>query len=106
MAVVTNDAELSARVQLESLGWIDHFEVIVGYDSGLGSKPDPGMVIAALERLETAADDCVLVGDTLAGVHAAQNAGVMSILVGEAGVDTAAAITIGSLDELATIVLG
>ena len=45
------------------------------------TKPEPDLVIAALERVGGSAEDAVMVGDTPWDVHAARGAGVPTIAV-------------------------
>ena len=51
LGIATNDAETSARAQAESLGLLPFLDFIVGYDSGHGGKPEPGMVTAFARRI-------------------------------------------------------
>ncbi len=44
-------------------------------------KPEPGLVLAAAERLGVSPDRCVLIGDIAADVQAAQAAGAAAVLV-------------------------
>src|SRR3546814_19083225 len=44
LGVATNDSEDSAWGSLAPFGVLDHFSYIVGFDSGHGAKPGPGMV--------------------------------------------------------------
>jgi histidinol-phosphate phosphatase family protein len=57
--------------------WCPH-----GPDEGCGCrKPEPGLVLAAAERLGVSPDRCVLIGDVAADVQAAQAAGAAAVLV-------------------------
>ena len=49
LGIATDDAEASAIVQAEAMGLVPHMDFIVGYDSGHGGKPEPGMVLAFAE---------------------------------------------------------
>ncbi len=82
LAVVTNDEERSTREQLASLGWADVFDVVVGYDSGHGAKPDPGPVRAAAAALGVPVARLAMVGDSLTDLTAARAAGAHAVLVG------------------------
>ena len=53
IGLATNDAEMSARQQLTGLGWLHRFESVIGYDSGFGAKPGPGMLLESAERPES-----------------------------------------------------
>lgn len=81
VGLATNDAEEAARQQLDGLGWLDRFESIVGYDSGFGAKPGPGMLLASAERAGLEPHELVLVGDTDTDMRTAAAAGCPSVLV-------------------------
>jgi len=81
LGIATNDAEASARAQAEALGMTGLCESIIGYDSGFGSKPDPGMVLAFAAHCGVGPGEVALVGDTLHDLHAARRAGSVAIAV-------------------------
>ncbi len=64
LAVVTNDSEAQARRQIKQLGWTEHFDAVVGYDSGYGAKPGSGPVLGALGLLKSEPATSLMVGDT------------------------------------------
>jgi phosphoglycolate phosphatase len=84
MAIATNDSQDSARRQLEALGWADLVEAVFGYDSGFGSKPEPGMVLAAGERLGAVAEAVMMVGDSATDLRSGRSAGALTVLYGAA----------------------
>jgi phosphoglycolate phosphatase len=79
LGIATNDAELSARAQAEALGLMPYLDFIVGYDSGFGGKPGPGMVLAFARQHGFEPHEVALVGDTLHDFHAARAAGAVGI---------------------------
>ncbi|TCT03319.1 HAD family hydrolase [Aquabacter spiritensis] len=81
IGIVTNDAEANARLQADALGLLPFVTEILGYDSGHGSKPDPGMVLAAADRLGVAPRHIAVVGDSAHDLAAAHGAGARFILV-------------------------
>ncbi len=81
VGVATNDSEASARRQVAALGLADHIDFIVGYDSGHGSKPEPGMIHAFADKLAIAVSDVAMIGDTLHDLDAARAAGAVAIAV-------------------------
>ncbi len=81
LGVATNDSEKSARRQIEALGVAPYVDFIVGYDSGHGGKPGPGMVLAFAEFLGAAASAIVVVGDSLHDMAAARAAGATAVAV-------------------------
>lgn len=81
MGIVTNDAEANARLQADALGLSPHLGLVHGYDSGFGSKPDPGMVRAAADAFGVLARDMAVIGDSAHDLAAARGAGARFILV-------------------------
>jgi phosphoglycolate phosphatase len=79
--VATNDSEASARRQIAALGLLDEMDFIAGYDSGFGSKPEPGMIHAYAEKLGVETGRVAMIGDTLHDMEAARAAGALAIAV-------------------------
>lgn len=105
LAIVTNDAEANARTQADALGLSDLLDCVHGYDSGFGSKPDPGMVTAAAEALGLPAGEVAVIGDSAHDLTAARGAGAGFILVrsGPAPVEDLVAysdLVVDSIDDL------
>lgn len=81
LGVATDDSEASARRQVAALGLDEAIEFIVGYDSGHGGKPEPGMVLAFARHLGVAPDRIAMVGDSLHDLDAARAAGALAVAV-------------------------
>jgi phosphoglycolate phosphatase len=81
VGVATNDSEASARRQIETLGIDGRVSFIVGYDSGHGGKPDPGMVLAFARFLDVDPSAVAMVGDSLHDLDAARAAGALAVAV-------------------------
>ena len=79
LGVVTNDAEETAHVQLEKAGVLSAFQVVLGYDSGFGAKPDPDPILAALDQMGLPPSAAVMVGDSTHDLHAGRAAGVKTV---------------------------
>lgn len=60
----------------------DCFDVIVTAEDTTKHKPDPQPIYVALEKLGSAAESSIMLGDTLFDLMCAANAGVKSALVG------------------------
>ena len=75
LAILTNDAEFSARKSSTELDIIDLFDMVVGFDSGYGGKPQPEGYLAICEALNTTPDASIMIGDTHADVGVAKAAG-------------------------------
>ena len=73
-------ASSAARDELEALLDVarakGYFAAVIDGDDAEHSKPDPDIVLAALDRLGFAAERCVMVGDTPYDAAAARRAGV------------------------------
>lgn len=81
LGIATNDAEASARAQATALGLDPYLHSIVGYDSGFGSKPDPGMVTAFARHAGIPPDRVAMVGDSVHDLAAARAAGAIAVAV-------------------------
>ncbi len=71
---VTNKAEAFTVPLLKDMGIHDYFEVIVSGDTTAKKKPDPMPLLYAAEKLGEAAEDCLMVGDSMHDVEAARRA--------------------------------
>ena len=100
IGLATNDGEASAREQLDLLGWLDAFDSVIGYDSGFGEKPEPGMVLASVERAGVGPDELVMVGDTDTDLAAAHAAGCRTVLAHAALGEIPPTVRIAALSEL------
>ncbi len=81
LGVATNDAESNARANLASVGAEDAFDMIMGYDSGFGAKPDPGMQFAFADQVGVAPAHIVMVGDSTHDMEAGKAAGMRRVAV-------------------------
>lgn len=79
LGMITNDAEANARAHAHKLG-LDHvFEFIAGYDSGFGTKPEPGPVLAFARAVDIPPTAIVVVGDSVHDLAAARAAGAIAV---------------------------
>ena len=76
-------ASKNARLILKTLNLLDLFDAIVDGNDVTNAKPDPEVFLRAAERLNLKAEQCIVVEDAVAGVDAANNAGMISIGIGE-----------------------
>lgn len=81
LACVTNKPERIAARVVEQVFPAIRFDVLLGGDSGAGTKPAPGPLCAVLTRCGVAAQDALMIGDSRHDVHAARAAGVAVICV-------------------------
>jgi phosphoglycolate phosphatase len=80
-AVATNKSIEYTEVILKGLG-AHHFHFVVGGDNGFGLKPEPGMLLHIMERLNVPKDRTVLVGDSTNDINGGHNAGIRVCAVG------------------------
>lgn len=64
LGVATHDEEASTRVQLRTIGVLDCFDFIAGYDSGHGVKPGPGMLDAFARHIGAPTAAIIGIGDS------------------------------------------
>ena len=81
--VALGSASKNAAFILEKVGLISMFDAIVGGNDVSKAKPDPEVFLIAAERLEVEAGNCVVFEDSVAGIEAANTAGMISIGFGK-----------------------
>jgi phosphoglycolate phosphatase len=79
MAVISNKNEELSRMILQSLGIHDLFESISGGDTYPERKPSPLPLLNVAEKLGVAQGACIMVGDSINDIAAAQRANITSI---------------------------
>ena len=79
LGIVTNDAEANAHAQITRLGVGQIVEFIAGHDSGFGSKPAAGPVLAFASAIDVEVREVAVVGDTAYDIAAAHAAGATAI---------------------------
>ncbi|WP_323775567.1 HAD family hydrolase [Leisingera sp.] len=79
LGVMTNDAEISARSQLERAGVLDRFAFVAGCDSGYGAKPAPDPLLAFCKAAGVAPGRAAMVGDSRHDLEAGAAAGMLRI---------------------------
>jgi 3-amino-5-hydroxybenzoic acid synthesis related protein len=79
LAVATGKAGWRARSLLRQLGVLDRFEHVVGSDEVPRAKPAPDIVLRALDLLQVAAADAIMIGDAVTDLTAAKAAGVTAV---------------------------
>lgn len=76
LAVLTNKPLGATRAILEGCGLSAHFEDrVLGGDGPLPRKPDPSGLLSLMERAETPPGRTLMIGDSLADLRTARNAG-------------------------------
>ncbi len=76
-------ASKNARPILEKVNLLRYFDVIVDGNHVTKAKPDPEVFLMAARQLGVAPEHCVVFEDALAGIEAANSAGMTSIGIGD-----------------------
>ncbi|NVK39858.1 MAG: phosphoglycolate phosphatase [Oceanospirillaceae bacterium] len=106
MGVATNKPMRFTTPMLEGFGLAQHFRVVLGGDSLPTRKPDPAMLLAAIEHCGASPATTLMVGDSCNDVRAARAAGCPVAAVpygynhGEPIEDSAPDLLVQRLDQL------
>ncbi|HSM63522.1 MAG TPA: HAD-IA family hydrolase, partial [Gillisia sp.] len=93
-------ASKNARPILEKTDLINKFHAIVDGNDVSKAKPDPEVFIIAAEKIGVAQENCLVFEDSVAGVQAANIAGMMSVGIGEKDVLHEADYIFSSFEEI------
>ena len=103
--LVTNDSEDNAINHLKQHNLTQYFDMIIGYDSGYGSKPESGQLEAFLRKTTLLPQEVLMIGDSTYDLVAANkiNMRCLGVLSGTANENDLSAHTpflIESIDKL------
>ncbi len=93
LGIASSDNERSIRQTAQRFGFAGHIDYVAGYDSGFGTKPEPGMVLGFCAATGLDPSEVAVVGDNNHDLHMGRNAG--------AGVTVAVLTGTGSRASLA-----
>lgn len=93
-------ASKNARPILEKVNLLSYFDTLVDGNSVTKAKPDPEVFLIAAEQLGAQPKNCVVFEDALAGIEAANTAGMTSIGIGKADVLTEAKFNFSDFTEI------
>lgn len=79
LGVMTNDSTQSAQAHLKAAEINTYFDMIIGFDSGYGAKPDPDPLLAFAKQVGLAPQDVAMVGDSTHDLIAGRRAGMQTI---------------------------
>lgn len=68
------DSEAGIKATLGDFECLHLFDYAVGYDSGFGSKPGPGMVLGFCQQTGLTPEQVMVVGDNTHDLHMGQSA--------------------------------
>lgn len=81
--IALGSASKNARPILEKVGIIHFFDAIVDGNDVTNAKPDPEVFLKAAQLLGVAAKDSIVFEDSVAGIQAANIAGMVSVGIGD-----------------------
>jgi len=80
-AVITNKPNPFSYQMLKALGVADYFVEIVAGDSDYPKKPDPGAVLAMMQKENVLPGETVFIGDSAIDIQTGRNAGIKTVVV-------------------------
>ena len=80
--IALGSASKNARTILEKINLFDAFDVIVDGNNVSKAKPNPEVFVKGAEQMNANKEDCIVFEDSLAGIKAANLAGMISIGIG------------------------
>lgn len=98
--IALGSASKNAKPILEKVGILPFFDEIVDGNSVTKAKPDPEVFLIAARLLGLNPKDCVVFEDALAGIEAANNAGMISIGIGDANILSGADYNFNDFTEI------
>lgn len=93
-------ASKNARSILKKVGLIPYFTTIVDGTQVTKAKPDPEVFIIAARELQVTPKNCIVFEDALAGIEAANRAGMTSIGIGKKEILTKARFVFKDFTEI------
>ncbi len=76
-------ASKNAKPILEKVKLLPYFDVIVDGTDVAKAKPDPEVFLIAAQKMDARPENCIVFEDAVAGIEAANNAGMTSIGIGD-----------------------
>lgn len=84
--IALGSASKNAKMILKKIGLLETFEHIVDGNDVVKGKPNPEVFLKAAKLLSIEPKNCIVFEDSLAGIQAANTAGMLSIGIGEENV--------------------
>lgn len=79
LGIVTTKTAQYSRELMEHFGVMDHFEVLIGFESVQNLKPHPEPILTALNQMNHKSERVWMIGDTRLDMEASQRAGIHGI---------------------------
>lgn len=81
--IVLGSASKNARLILEKTGIMPYFDAIIDGNDVSKAKPDPEVFVLGAQKVGIEPENCIVFEDSIAGIQAANIAGMTSIGIGE-----------------------
>lgn len=81
--IVLGSASKNARPILEKAKVIDYFDAVVDGNDVSNAKPDPEVFLQGARKVHFPAEKCIVFEDSVAGIQAANSAGMISVGIGD-----------------------
>lgn len=82
-AIALGSASKNAKPILTKVNLLDKFQAIVDGNDVSKAKPDPEVFLIGAKLLDVKSEDCIVFEDSVAGIQAANIAGMISIGIGD-----------------------
>lgn len=100
MPIALGSASKNAFPILKKVKLLDFFDVVVDGNHVSKAKPDPEVFLIAAKKMGIAPNECVVFEDAVAGLQAANKAGMISIGIGETEVLSDAQFVFSNFTEM------
>jgi phosphoglycolate phosphatase len=103
LGIASSDNEASIRELAKRFGFDVDLDFVAGYDSGHGTKPQPGMVLGFCRAIGLTPERVAVVGDNNHDLHMGRNAGAglrVAVLTGTGSKDSLAADSDYCFDDI------
>ncbi|WP_320200836.1 HAD family hydrolase [Agrobacterium sp. rho-13.3] len=103
LGIASSDNEASIRELAKRFGFDADLDFVAGYDSGHGTKPQPGMVLGFCRAIGLTPERVAVVGDNNHDLHMGRNAGAglrVAVLTGTGSKDSLAADSDYCFDDI------
>ena len=105
LGIATNGESTSASAMMKALGLLDLFDVVLGADSVVESKPAPEMVLLACERVGVPPGRAIFVGDQREDMRAGRAASVRAVVSVNNSEEAVTGLADFSLDSVADLLV-
>ena len=98
--IILGSASKNARPILEKVNILNYFDDIVDGNDVSNAKPDPEVFLVGAKKANQPNENAIVFEDSVAGIQAANIAGMMSIGIGEASVLNEAKVVFNNFTEI------